>query len=66
MLGKIARKKPRRSPKLSSFDPFSPAPKGLIGGDLVANLLDIHSERLSQMNDNGIELMVLSLVSASA
>ncbi|OCL15220.1 hypothetical protein AOQ84DRAFT_413373 [Glonium stellatum] len=65
MLGKIALEEAWTLPEASSsFDPLSLAPKGVIGGDLGANLLDIHSERLSQMNENGVELMVLSLVSA--
>lgn len=60
MLGKIALEEAWTLPEaLSSFDPFSLAPKGVISGDLVVNLPDIHSERLSQMNDNGVELMVL-------
>lgn len=46
MLGKIALKEAWTLPEaLSSFDPFSLAPKGVIGGDLVANLLDIHSHK---------------------
>ncbi|KAF2183403.1 hypothetical protein K469DRAFT_710915 [Zopfia rhizophila CBS 207.26] len=49
---------------LGGFQPGSLAPKGVIGGDLGANLLDIHGTRLQQMDENGVEFMVLSLVSA--
>jgi 2,3-dihydroxybenzoate decarboxylase len=51
---------------LEASNPSSLAPKGVIGGDLIANLLDIHTERLRQMDANGIDLMVLSLVSPGA
>ena len=49
---------------LGGFAPSSLAPKGVIGGDLGANLLDVHGTRLQQMDENGVEFMVLSLVSA--
>ncbi|EJT68288.1 2,3-dihydroxybenzoic acid decarboxylase [Gaeumannomyces tritici R3-111a-1] len=49
-----------------AYDVSKLAPKGVIGGDLVANLLDVHGERLRQMNENGIDLMVLSLSSPGA
>ena len=67
MHGKIALEECWSLPAgLSSFDPFTLAPKGVIGDDLVANLTDIHATRLQQMDENGIELMALSLVAAGA
>ncbi|KAK7039157.1 hypothetical protein VNI00_010061 [Paramarasmius palmivorus] len=35
-------------------------PVGQTSAELSANLLDIHNQRLTQMNDNGIDFMVLS------
>ncbi|KAF2018027.1 amidohydrolase 2 [Aaosphaeria arxii CBS 175.79] len=67
MLNKIALEEAWNIPDaaaLGGFQPGSLAPKGVIGGDLGANLLDVHGTRLEQMNENGVELMVLSLVSA--
>ena len=67
MRGKIALEEAWNIPNaalLGGFEPTSLAPKGVIGGDLGANLLDIHGTRLQQMDENGIDLMVLSLVSA--
>jgi 2,3-dihydroxybenzoate decarboxylase len=67
MLNKIALEEAWSFPSAASlggFQPSSLAPKGVIGGDLGANLLDIHGTRLEQMDANGIEFMVLSLVSA--
>jgi 2,3-dihydroxybenzoate decarboxylase len=46
-----------------AYDIATLAPKGVIGGDLVANLLDIHGTRLQQMDENGVDMMVLSLSS---
>ncbi|KAK0646248.1 hypothetical protein B0T16DRAFT_458190 [Cercophora newfieldiana] len=46
-----------------AYDIATLAPKGVIGGDLVANLLDIHGTRLHQMDENGVDMMVLSLSS---
>jgi 2,3-dihydroxybenzoate decarboxylase len=40
---------------------FMPAGKG---DDLTANLLDIHGQRLQQMDENGVELMILSFNAA--
>lgn len=51
---------------LSSYDPGTLAPKGVIGGDLISNLLDVHGTRLAQMDANGLDLMVLSLSSPGA
>lgn len=48
---------------LSSYDPSTLAPKGVIGGDLVSNLLDVHGTRLAQMDANGVDMIVLSLSS---
>ncbi|MCJ1431441.1 hypothetical protein MMC27_000794 [Xylographa pallens] len=67
MLGKIALEECWTIPEaLESYDPLTLAPKGVIGGDLVANLQDVHSQRLQQMNENGVDLMVLSLLSPGA
>ncbi|KAF2466908.1 uncharacterized protein BDR25DRAFT_71479 [Lindgomyces ingoldianus] len=66
MLNKIALEEAWNIPdaaSLGGFQPGSLAPKGVIGGDLGANLLDIHETRLQQMDENGVEFMVLSLVS---
>lgn len=46
-----------------NYDVATLAPKGVIGPDLVANLLDIHGTRLQQMDENGVDMMVLSLSS---
>ncbi|TPX13705.1 uncharacterized protein E0L32_005908 [Thyridium curvatum] len=46
-----------------AYDVSSLAPKGVIGGDLIANLLDAHGTRLQQMDENGVDMMVLSLSS---
>ena len=45
------------------YDVATLVPKGIIGPDLVANLLDIHGTRLQQMDENGVDMMVLSLSS---
>ncbi|KAJ4357717.1 uncharacterized protein N0V89_002293 [Didymosphaeria variabile] len=67
MLYKIALEEAWNFPKgesLGGFQSASLAPKGVIGGDLGANLLDVHEQRLQQMDENGVEFMALSLVSA--
>lgn len=66
MLNKIALEEAWNIPEagqLGGFQSGSLAPKGVIGGDLGANLLDVHGTRLQQMDENGVEFMVLSLVS---
>lgn len=66
MLNKIALEEAWNIPDagaLGGFQPGSLAPKGVIGGDLGENLLDVHGTRLRQMDENGVEFMVLSLVS---
>lgn len=64
MLGKIAVEEAWAIPEnFEAYDVSSLAPKGVIGGDLVGNLLDVHGTRLEQMNANGVEMMVLSLSS---
>ncbi|KAF2740576.1 amidohydrolase 2 [Polyplosphaeria fusca] len=66
MLNKIALEEAWNIPDAASLGGFQPgglAPKGVIGGDLGANLIDVHGTRLNQMNENGVEFMVLSLVS---
>jgi 2,3-dihydroxybenzoate decarboxylase len=66
MLHKIALEEAWTIPNASAlggFQPNSLAPKGVIGSDLNANLLDVHGTRLQQMDENGVEFMVLSLVS---
>lgn len=67
MLNKIALEEAWNIPDAASLGGFQPgtlAPKGVIGGDLGANLIDVHGTRLQQMDENGVEFMVLSLVSA--
>ena len=67
MLGKIALEEAWAIPEnFEAYDVSSLAPKGVIGGDLVANLLDVHGTRLEQMDANGVDLMVLSLSSPGA
>ncbi|KAF2796790.1 hypothetical protein K505DRAFT_334878 [Melanomma pulvis-pyrius CBS 109.77] len=66
MLHKIALEEAWNIPNAVSLGGFSPgtlAPAGVIGGDLGANLLDIHTTRLHQMDENGVSFMALSLVS---
>ncbi|KAK1756054.1 hypothetical protein QBC47DRAFT_321036 [Echria macrotheca] len=64
MLGKIALEEAWAIPEnFKAYDVSSLAPKGVIGGDLIANLLDIHGTRLTQMDQNGVDMMVLSLSS---
>ncbi|KAK3368088.1 hypothetical protein B0H63DRAFT_497559 [Podospora didyma] len=64
MLGKIALEEAWAIPEnFQVYDVSSLAPKGVIGGDLTANLLDVHGTRLQQMDENGVEMMVLSLSS---
>lgn len=64
MYGKIALEEAWAIPEnFQAYDVASLAPKGVIGGDLIANLLDVHGTRLQQMDDNGLDLMVLSLSS---
>lgn len=67
MLNKIALEEAWSIPNagsLGGFEPGTLAPKGVIGGDLGANLIDVSGTRLQQMDENGVEFMVLSLVSA--
>lgn len=64
MRGKIALEECFTIPEaLQTFNPLTLAPKGVIGGDLINNLLDIHGTRLQQMDENGVDMMILSLVS---
>ena len=64
MLGKIALEEAWAIPEnFKAYDPTTLAPKGVIGGDLASNLLDVHGTRLAQMDENGVDLMVLSLSS---
>ncbi|KAF2261482.1 hypothetical protein CC78DRAFT_608266 [Lojkania enalia] len=67
MLNKIALEEAWNIPEggsLGGFDSAKFSSKGVIGDDLGANLLDVHGTRLQQMDENGVEFMVLSLVSA--
>ncbi|PNS17633.1 hypothetical protein CAC42_3028 [Sphaceloma murrayae] len=65
MYGKIALEECWAIPEnFEAYDPNTLAPPGVIGGNLTENLLDIHHQRLKQMNENGIDLMVLSLSSS--
>lgn len=68
MLGKIALEEAWATPEAlaSSGLVTSLAPKGVIGPDLVAALLDVHGERRRQMDANGVGAMVLSLSSPGA
>jgi 2,3-dihydroxybenzoate decarboxylase len=67
MLGKIALEEAWAIPEnFKAYDPTTLAPKGVIGGDLAANLMDVHGTRLQQMDENGVDLMVLSLSSPGA
>jgi 2,3-dihydroxybenzoate decarboxylase len=67
MLGKIALEECWSIPEsVANYNPLTLAPKGVIGGDLIANLLDVHGHRLQQMNENGVDMMVLSLSSPGA
>ncbi|KAL9106506.1 MAG: hypothetical protein Q9227_008485 [Pyrenula ochraceoflavens] len=67
MLHKIALEEAWSIPEsLAAYDPGTLAPKGVIGGDLLANLQDVHGTRLSQMDSNGIDHMILSLSSPGA
>jgi 2,3-dihydroxybenzoate decarboxylase len=64
MRGKIALEEAWSIPEsLSSYDPTKLAPPGVIGPDLAAALLDVHGTRLTQMDENGIDTMLLSLSS---
>jgi 2,3-dihydroxybenzoate decarboxylase len=64
MLGKIALEEAWAIPEnFKAYDVSSLAPKGVIGGDLIGNLLDVHGTRLQQMDENGVDVMVLSLSS---
>ncbi|KAK0621436.1 hypothetical protein B0T17DRAFT_591327 [Bombardia bombarda] len=65
MYGKIALEEAWAIPEnFKAYDVSKLAPKGVIGGDLIANLLDVHGTRLQQMDENGVEMMVLSLSSS--
>jgi 2,3-dihydroxybenzoate decarboxylase len=62
MKGKIAIEECWTIPEtFNSFNPTSFAGKGVIGDDLNANLLDIYQQRLQQMDENEVDMMVLSL-----
>lgn len=64
MYGKIALEEAWAIPEnFKAYDVSQLAPKGVIGGDLIANLLDVHGTRLAQMDGNGVDMMVLSLSS---
>lgn len=64
MLGKIALEEAWAIPEnFVAYDVSKLAPPGVIGGNLVENLMDVHGTRLQQMDENGVDLMVLSLSS---
>jgi 2,3-dihydroxybenzoate decarboxylase len=64
MLGKIALEECWTIPEeLENNNPAKFMPPGK-GDSLTANLLDIHGQRLQQMDENGVELMVLSFNAA--
>ena len=50
----------------AEFNATTFGPKGVIGDDLTSNLIDVHGQRLQQMDENGLDHMVLSLVSPGA
>ncbi|KAF2441541.1 hypothetical protein P171DRAFT_488000 [Karstenula rhodostoma CBS 690.94] len=49
---------------LGAFRASAIAPKGVIGGYLSGNVLDVHGGQLRQIDADGVEFMALSLVSA--
>ncbi|KAK0623169.1 hypothetical protein B0T14DRAFT_536118 [Immersiella caudata] len=63
MYGKIALEEAWAILCVAYEPPLRGIADGVIGGDLVANLLDIHGTRLQQMDENGVDMMVLSLSS---
>src|ERR1700710_1145618 len=66
MFGKIALEECWTIPEaLANNDPGKFVAAGS-GDRLTRELLDIHEMRLQQMNENGVDFMVLSLVSAGA
>jgi len=66
MLGKIALEECWAIPEsLTSNDPSKYVAAGS-GDRLTRELLDIHDMRLRQMDENGVDFMVLSLVSPGA
>ena len=50
--------------ELENNNPAKFMPPGK-GDNLTTNLLDIHGQRLQQMDENGVELMVLSFNAAN-
>ena len=65
MHGKIALEECWTIPEeLENNNPAKFMPPGK-GDNLTTNLLDIHGERLQQMDENGVELMVLSFNAAN-
>jgi 2,3-dihydroxybenzoate decarboxylase len=66
MLGKVALEECWTIPEaLATNDPGRFIATGL-SDRLTTELLDMHSSRLRQMDENGVEFMVISLVSAGA
>ncbi len=64
MLGKIALEECWTIPEeLENNNPAKFVPANL-GDDLTNNLLDVHGQRLQQMDENGVELMILSFNAA--
>ena len=62
MKGKIAIEECWTIPEtFQTFNPSAFASKGVIGDDLNANLLDVHDQRLKQMDENDVDFMLLSL-----
>ncbi len=66
MYGKIVLEEAWAIPEnFKAYDVSGLAPKGVIGDDLISNLLDAQG-RISQMDENGIDMMVLSLSAPGA
>ncbi|KAL6242575.1 hypothetical protein RBB50_010715 [Rhinocladiella similis] len=61
---KIALEECWASPEnLDQFNPLSIMPSGVIGDDVLANLQDICNQRQREINEDGVEFMILSLSS---
>ncbi|KAL9051269.1 MAG: hypothetical protein Q9162_006112 [Coniocarpon cinnabarinum] len=50
----------------ADFNAIPVSQKSVIGNDLNGNLIDVHGQRLQQMDENGVDHFVLSFVSPGA
>ncbi len=67
MYGKIALEEGWATTEtLSIWDYKALAPKGVWGDDVVAAVTDVHGTRLQQMDENGVDLMVLHVSAPGA